>query len=180
MSKTLKIILIGIGAVCIAAVICVSLFLVNQKPPQWEPLREMKQYKELLEEPILEIEEHMPLDSADWVVFSDEDLVKMWTDFIQSAEVKRGEKAPDERIANGGGPGVATIKTQSGEYRIYFYQLNPEIDAHGVPVDYQPNGEYALKIDEYLYEIKDPKSLPLYETFTAGQERHGMQSPWGS
>ena len=60
----------------------------------------------------------MPLDSADWVVFSDEDLVKMWTDFIQSAEVKRGEKAPDERIANGGGPGVATIKTQSGEYRI--------------------------------------------------------------
>ena len=180
MTKTLKIALIGIGAVCIAAVICAALFLVNQKPPQWEPLREMKQYKVLLEEPILEIEEHMPLDSADWAVFSDHDLVKMWTDFIQSAEVKRIEKAPDRKYTTGGGPGVATFKTQSGEYRIYFYQQNSEIDEHGVPVDDQPNGEYMLEIDGYFYELKNPKSLPFYKTFTAGQERHGKQSPWGS
>ncbi|MBM6920075.1 hypothetical protein H6A12_02715 [Phocea massiliensis] len=162
--------LICIGAICIAAVICVSFFLVNQKPPQWEPLREMKQYKELLEEPILEIEEHMPLDSADWAVFDDEDLVKMWTDFIQSAEVKRIEKAPDRKDTVGGGPGVAAFKTQSGEYRIYFYRLNPEIDEQE---------ECMLEIDGYFYELKDPKSLPFYETFTAGQERHGAQSPWG-
>lgn len=123
MTKTLKIALIGIGAVCIAAVICAALFLVNQKPPQWEPLREMKQYKVLLE-----TEEHMPLDSADWAVFDDEDLVKMWTDFIQSAEVKRGEKVPDRKDTVGGGPGVATFKTQSGEYRIYFYWQNWEND----------------------------------------------------
>ena len=179
MTKTLKIVLICIGAICIAAVICVSFFLVNQKPPQWEPLREMKQYKELLEEPILEIEEHMPLDSADWAVFDDEDLVKMWTDFIQSAEVKRGEKVPDRKDTVGGGPGVAAFKTQSGEYRIYFYRLNPEIDEHGVPVDDQPNGEYMLEIDGYFYDLKDPKSHPFYEAFTAGHERHGSQSPWG-
>lgn len=139
------------------------IFIANNLPSDWKRLYELKEYKGLEDSQISEIRLRKAVDSADWAVFSDEDLIQTWVTVLNAMEVKRNGTSKSDFMMNGGGGLFVTIKTGAETYYINFIN--------------DPS-EYQLKIDRALYDIKDPEAIPFEETFDEAIARHGVKTPW--
>lgn len=143
----------------IAATIGIVFFCNHRNSAAWKPLSEMKQYSKILEQPITEITLRESVDSAEWAVFDDEDLIQEWTDFLKSAEIKKEKRVSKSNSKNGGMP-VATIRTKDAEFILCL------------------EDNETLEIDNYLYQVKNTTRIPFDETFDTAVARHGFTSPW--
>lgn len=131
---------------------------------KWDFLYKIEKYEKLFESSIVEIKLRESVDSAEWAVFSDDDLVKKWESFLKAVKVKRKEAIlEDEKGTNGGGGFFIDIITETSEFDFCL------IDA--------PNHS-QFKINGCFYDIKSDIEIPFTETFNAAIERHGITTPW--
>ena len=104
------------------------------------------------------------VDSANWVVFSDDDLIKIWIGCLKDMEVRRAKNfAPYRYEENGGGGSVVEIETETEKYSLVFRNMS---------------GTTQLEIGGILYDIREPENIPFEETYDMAVERHGVRTPW--
>lgn len=154
----------GIGIViCLFIVGGTKVYFNNTKSSDWKEINSFKEYEELLNSPITEIRLRKTIDSDQWAVFTDSDLIEKWTDYLHELEVMRENRITKvDKEVNGGRP-VIDIKTQNSKFTLVL---------RGVPA------EYKFEIDGYFYAIKNPRDIPFSETYDTAVERHGIKSPW--
>ena len=99
-----------------------------------------------------------------WIVFSDDDLIKIWIGCLKDMEVRRAKNfAPYRYEENGGGGSVVEIETETEKYSLVFRNMS---------------GTTQLEIGGILYDIREPENIPFEETYDMAVERHGVRTPW--
>lgn len=151
--------------VCVV-IVGIGIFFFNKffssNSAEWQSLSAIKEYSNIFDQPITEITLRKSVDSAEWAIFDDDDLIKQWTDFLKNVKVKREKEAQDSLEISGGGILIANIQTEASQFSICL-----ESDSHS----------YYLKSNGYLYAIKSDTDVP-FETYETAVERHGLKSPW--
>lgn len=157
----------GIFFVVIAGIVAlagIEFFCMNQNSTNnWQSITSIKEYSQIFDQPITKITLRETVDSAEWAVFEDADLIEKWTDFLKNMKVKREWVFLDPTPMTGGGGMVANIETGDSKFVIC---LQKKSDG------------YQLETNDYLYTIKNDIQIPFRETFDIAVERHGIQSPW--
>lgn len=148
-------------------------FLINDRAVGWKKFYALRKYRKLAESSISEISLRKTVDSAQWAVFSDDDLLQLWKSAFENLEVKRNKRVIRNTLKRvirnifffvGGGPMIIEIKTETSQFFIELWQVSEE--------------EYKLEVDGVLYDVKDSKCIPFEETYRTAIERHGITSPW--
>lgn len=153
-----------VAIACIVPLAGIEFFCMNQNSiNNWQPITSIKEYSQLFDQPITKITLRETVDSGEWVVFEDEDLIEKWTNFLKNMKVKREWVFLDPTPMNGGGGMIANIETRDSMFVIC---LQEESDG------------YQLETSDYLYTIKNDIQIPFRETFDIAAERHGIQFPW--
>lgn len=162
MKPKIKKMILSAAILCIAAVVGIPYFFFSSAN-EWQSLSSVQKYEGILDQPITQITLRQTVDSAEWAVLEDEDLIGQWSDFLKNAKVKRESGPLDATPMAGGGGQVADIETEISAFSLCFQQSS---------------GKYQLKIDNHVYTIDDDVSIPFDETFKVAVERHGTRSPW--
>ena len=149
----------------IAAIVLVTpMFVINRQSSSGKKLNVFEEYSSIADGKISEICMRKTIDSANWTVFSDEDLIQTWVEVLSNMEVKR---ANNSRLRNHGGSGgggpVVKVKTEAAEFSLIFHRFSDEVQ---------------LEINKVLYDIREPESIPFDETYDIAIERHGVKTPW--
>ena len=100
--------------------------------------------------------------SAEWAVFSDDDLIADWDFFFDNTEVICEGRASKGNDA--GGMFVTAINTNGDKLPFVAY--------------YDSSGVCKINIGGTVYIIKDSPGLPFKSTYWRGIERHGITTPW--
>lgn len=162
MKPKIKKMFLSAAILCIVAAVGISCFFFSTAN-EWQSLSSVPKYEGILDESITQIKLRQTVDSAEWAVLEDEDLIGQWSDFLKNAKVKRERVSLGSTPMAGGGGQVADIETETSAFSLCFQQSS---------------GKYQLKIDNHLYTIDDDVSIPFDETFRVAVERHGTRSPW--
>ena len=80
------------GGVFLIVVIILMMIMTKGQPSGWLRLNELEAYENILDSKISEITLRKTVDSANWVVFSDDDLIKIWIGCLKDMEVRRAKK----------------------------------------------------------------------------------------
>lgn len=161
MKKTF--ILLGIVAMISFSIImtgCTS----QQTDEEWLQIFEIKEYKGLLDYPIDKITLRLGITSPEWAVFSDDDLVLEWSEWLKTVKLKREDKQSEigNQALNGGGMLIAVISVNGRDYSIGISQASEEC---------------KLEISGIVYAT-DSTNNPFDKTYGEGIERHGITTPW--
>ena len=152
------------GGVFLIVVIILMMIMTKGQPSGWLRLNEVEAYENILDSKISEITLRKTVDSANWVVFSDDDLIKIWIGCLKDMEVRRAKNfAPYRYEENGGGGSVVEIETETEKYSLVFRNMS---------------GTTQLEIGGILYDIREPENIPFEETYDMAVERHGGRTPW--
>lgn len=109
------------GGVFLIVVIILMMIMTKGQPSGWLRLNEVEAYENILDSKISEITLRKTVDSANWVVFSDDDLIKIWIGCLKDMEVRRAKNfAPYRYEENGGGGSVVEIETETEKYSLVF------------------------------------------------------------
>ena len=103
------------------------------------------------------------IDSAKWAVFSDEDLVNKWMEFLSTIEVRRVDNAGRGQQEQNGGNFVVEIDTETEEYCLVFKSTDAIMQ---------------LEVNDADYDVKMPEDFPFEETYNKAIERYGVKGPW--
>ena len=122
---------------------------------------EMDLYEDLFHEDIDEICMRETVDSAEWAVFSDNDLIEKWITYLENVELKYERSYKTE--SNGGGGKIVEIKTIENTYAFCFIELE---------------GELKMLIDEKLYSLECDIEFPFKEIYDVAIERNSIKTPW--
>lgn len=145
-------------------VIMAIVFVVDRQSSSWMKLYQFEEYSSIADSKISEICLRKTIDSANWAVFSDEDLIQTWTEVLSNMEVKRADASrQNEYGGNGGGGSVVKVKTETTEFSLILNSVS---------------GGIQLEINGVLYDIHEPGSVPFNETYDIAIERHGVKTPW--
>ena len=117
----------------------------------------------ILDEKISEIRIRKGIDSAKWAVFSDEDLVNKWMEFLSTIEVRRVDNAGRGQQEQNGGNFVVEIDTETEEYCLVFKSTDAIMQ---------------LEVNDADYDVKMPEDFPFEETYNKAIERYGVKGPW--
>lgn len=163
MGSTKKI--VAISGTCAALVVIFAvIFISYMRSSKWERLNEFKEFESIQENQITEIRLRSSISSANWAVFSDNDLIQKWCTFLNNVEVKKASNLHREVEEDGGGGWVVDVKTETKEVSMVIKTVS---------------GVTKLELDGELYDIRGVDEIPLEETYDAAVERHGVQTPWG-
>ena len=148
----------------VAIILVTLLYVTNRQSSDWKKLCEFKEYSSIADSKITEICLRKTIDSADWAVFSDEDLIRTWTDVLNNMEVKQANDSKQRDYSgNGGGGSIVKVETETAEFSLIFNSTS---------------GKAQLEINDVLYEIREPEAIPFDETYDIAIERHGVITPW--
>ena len=103
------------------------------------------------------------IESAKWAVFSDEDLVNKWMEFLSTIEVRRVDNAGRGQQEQNGGNFVVEIDTETEEYCLVFKSTDAIMQ---------------LEVNDADYDVKMPEDFPFEETYNKEIERYGVKGPW--
>lgn len=155
---------IAVLLVIAATVLVTSMFVINRQSLSGRKLYEFEEYSSILDSKISEICLRKTIDSANWAVFSDEDLIQTWIEVLSDMEVKRANNSRlRDHGGNGGGGSVVKVKTEAEEFSLIFHRFPDEVQ---------------LEINNVPYDIREPESIPFDETYDVAIERHGVKTPW--
>ena len=84
--------LIGVVLLC-AVVFMIAMISTKRSLSDWGKISSIEYCENILDEKISEIRIRKGIDSAKWAVFSDEDLVNKWMEFLSTIEVRRVDNA---------------------------------------------------------------------------------------
>lgn len=139
-------------------------FIIDRPSSSWMKLSEFEEYSSISDSKISEICLRKTIDSANWAVFSDEDLIQTWTKVLNNMEVKRADNSRERELdGNGGGGSVVKVKTETAEFSLIFNSIS---------------GGTQLEINGVLYDIREPEAIPFDETYDIAIVRHGVKTPW--
>lgn len=144
----------------ILAVLLILVLVGCETTSDWQKISDIKKYNDLDLNTITEIELHLTTDYPEWVIFSDQDLISKWMQFLADLEVKKGKKI-NRNSYEGGFPFVKII-TSDSKYILTFFSFSDK----------------QIVIDDYLYEFRSSAELPFNETYDEGEKRHGVVTPW--
>lgn len=148
----------------IAMILVILWSVTNRQSSDWKKLCEFKEYSSVADSKITEICLRKTIDSADWAVFSDEDLIQTWTDVLNNMEVKQANNSKQRDYGGNGGSGsVVKVETETAEFSLIFNSTS---------------GKAQLEINDVLYDIREPEAIPFNETYDIAIERHGVKTPW--
>ncbi len=146
---------------CVIATASMVYFLLNKTSSQWQHINMIDKYSNILDDPITKITLRTSIDSAQWVVFDDSDLIKQWEICLKNLEIKRDKSVSNTSTMNGGTL-VANIHTNTAEFIIYI----------------QNDSDKYLQIDDSFYKINNSTNIPFFETYDIAITRHGFTTPW--
>lgn len=154
-----------IPALAIILCIILSLVIAGNGLFSWTNFTESKQYGSVVDSTIEKITLKKGISSPEWAVFSDEDLMKQWTEYFESAKIKRTSlfKAADNSNQNGGVSNVVVLTTDTDEFSMV--------------MSTGQNGQ-TIEIDGYSYDITSSVSCPFDKMYNLAAERHGLSGPW--
>ena len=152
------------GAIAAIISVILSVVIINRQPSKWKKLCEFEEYSSIADSKISEICLRKNIDSANWAVFSDEDLIQTWTEVLSNMEVKRAsDSRKKDHSGNGGGGSVVKVETETAEFSLILNSVS---------------GEVQLEINNVLYDIREPEAIPFNETYDIAIKRHGVKTPW--
>ena len=163
MKKRIKHVLLGCMAACILLILGTAFFSIHDKSVGWKPLRDIKEYEGMYDSPITVITLRKTVDSAEWVVFDDSDLIEKWEIFLEGLEVLRENPLSQSDKNVNGGIRVVSLKTETSDYSLYLRNIS----------DHE-----KFEIDGFFYAFKSPVEIPFSETYSLAAKRHGTVSPW--
>lgn len=129
----------------------------------WGKISSIEYCENILDEKISEIRIRKGIDSAKWAVFSDEDLVNKWMEFLSTIEVRRVDNAGRGQQEQNGGNFVVEIDTETEEYCLVFKSTDAIMQ---------------LEVNDADYDVKMPEDFPFEETYNKAIERYGVKGPW--
>lgn len=156
--------LLWAGFVFVALIALIVIFITNSQPLDWRKLYELEEYKSIWDSQISEISLRKTVDSANWAVFSDEDLIQTWVSFLNDMEVRRASNSREGNYGRDGGGGlIVEVMTELRRFSLIFKNSSEGVQ---------------LEIDGVLYDIREPETIPFDETYNSAIERHGVRTPW--
>ena len=148
---------------CVAIVLIVHEDLRHRcNKDQWKSIKEISDIADFFDAPITEMILREGVTSAEWAVFSDDDLIADWDFFFDNTEVICEGRASKGNDA--GGMFVTAINTNGDKLPFVAY--------------YDSSGVCKINIGGTVYIIKDSSGLPFKSTYWRGIERHGITTPW--
>ena len=126
----------------------------------WESLYNNEKYRGFNPKEINSVCLRKTVDSAEWILFDDYDLIQKWIGFLENLEIKKIDTIDLNNYA-GGNP-IAKFTTDSDVYFIKFFVFSKK----------------QLIIDNYIYEFRSSVEFPFDETYDEGEQRHGVVTPW--
>lgn len=153
---------------------------------EWRKIDSIADYQGLLDSSITQISLYCPEDRPYYrVTFSDEDLLAIWSDYLDELELQEYVRysQEDQRQLAGTPPPTVTITTETGEYTMYFCLGISEINHTGVrgeeTLEYREweDGNYRLQSGGLIYTLSDPENFPFDQTYEIAAQRHGETGP---
>ena len=154
--------LIGVVILC-AVVFMIAMISTKRSLSDWGKISSIEYCENILDEKISEIRIRKGIDSAKWAVFSDEDLVNKWMEFLSTIEVRRVDNAGRGQQEQNGGNFVVEIDTETEEYCLVFKSTDAIMQ---------------LEVNDADYDVKMPEDFPFEETYNKAIERYGVKGPW--
>ena len=154
--------LIGVVLLC-AVVFMIAMISTKRSLSDWGKISSIEYCENILDEKISEIRIRKGIDSAKWAVFSDEDLVNKWMEFLSTIEVRRVDNAGRGQQEQNGGNFVVEIDTETEEYCLVFKSTDAIMQ---------------LEVNDADYDVKMPEDFPFEETYNKAIERYGVKGPW--
>ena len=154
--------LIGVVLLC-AVVFMIAMISTKRSLSDWGKISSIEYCENILDEKISEIRIRKGIDSAKWAVFSDEDLVNKWMEFLSTIEVRRVDNAGRGQQEQNGGNFVVEIDTETEEYCLVFKSTDAIMQ---------------LEVNGADYDVKMPEDFPFEETYNKAIERYGVKGPW--
>ena len=144
---------------CIAIVLIVNGELRQRcDKDQWKSIKEISDIADFFDAPINEMALREGVTSAEWAVFSDDDLIADWNFFFDNTEIKsEGRSSKDD---NAVGMFVTAVNT------------------NGAKLSFDSPGVCRIDIGGTVFIIKDSPGLPFKSTYQRAIERHGTTTPW--
>ena len=148
---------------CIAIVLIVNGELRQRcDKDQWKSIKEISDIADFFDAPINEMALREGVTSAEWAVFSDDDLIADWNFFFDNTEIKsEGRSSKDD---NAVGMFVTAVNTNGAKLSFVAYFDSP--------------GVCRIDIGGTVFIIKDSPGLPFKSTYQRAIERHGTTTPW--
>lgn len=142
----------------------IAMISTKRSLSDWGKISSIEYCENILDEKISEIRIRKGIDSAKWAVFSDEDLVNKWMEFLSTIEVRRVDNAGrGQQEQNGGNFVVVEIDTETEEYCLVFKSTDAIMQ---------------LEVNDADYDVKMPEDFPFEETYNKAIERYGVKGPW--
>lgn len=151
--------LLGIALLVVVVGVCFT----RNKESEWQDVDTVSDCNTILEAEIEELTLRKSVDSAEWVVFEDEDLISEWQDFFSDLMLKSDNSLKKTASKLNGGTNVVSVKTNDKEIEVLFYDIDN-------------NNVISINGNFYLWEsTKDNSFLDIYDE---AKERHGVVTPW--
>ena len=129
---------------------------------QWKSIKEISDIADFFDAPITEMTLREGVTSAEWAVFSDDDLIADWNFFFDNTEVKCEGRASKDSDACGM---VVTAINADGDTLVFVAY-------------YDSSGACKIDIGGTAFITKESPGLPFKSTYWRAIERHGITTPW--
>jgi len=159
--------LIFVAAIVILG--CVAIVLIvhenhrqRSNKAQWKSIKEISDFADFFDASITEMTLREGVTSAEWAVFSDDDLIADWSFFFDNTEVICEGRASKDNYADG--MFVTAINTNGDKLVFVAY--------------YDSSGVCKIDIGGTAFITKESPGLPFKSTYWRAIERHGITTPW--
>lgn len=151
--------LLGTALIIVVVIICMN----GRKESEWQKIDTVSDCNTILKAEIEELTLRKSVDSAEWVVFEDEDLISEWQDFFSDLMLKSDNSLKKTASNLNGGTNVVSVKTNDKEIEVLFYDIDN-------------NNVISINGNFYLWE--STKDIPFLDIYDEAKERHGVVTPW--